>query len=882
MKNPVRVLSGILFLLVFTLSANLAMKAEAGMTLGPQADISVGPNDQRGPSCAYDSLNKRFLVVWDENTEDSNNIFGQLLNQDGSPYGGRISIYLDTTNNSAGGAKAAFDPVNQRFLVTWSQLFDEGFGPWGEGYEVAGQFINTDGSLNGNDFTISPLAPDEYVYEINVGVIFDSALNRFAVLISSWNGNPNNLYIRFVDGESAYFPKITNFSSGYGVLNSAIGYDSNNGRFLVAYTDGDDSNIYARLLNADATFYGPEFAITSDGRAGGVSFASICFDPFTNRFLVIFFRGSGFASSINGQLINADGSMYGDAFIFSSYYAGSASVVFDMVNKKFLVAYNYYDGAFAQLVNPDGSVSGPAFFITGREWPIHSLLVTGGPANFLAVWEIDSQGSGTGRDIYGRAIRVLDDYILYLPEMRWDAVESPYNSTGAASLQMILNYIREEGVLAPWLAEGAIYTYAKSPGPLTGELTPDEMAKVLGHFDPYDSLVSNWSNSYDSLPGGNPYKGYNFSVDTYDPALDPDALNNYMRDICHWMAYTVTKEDWWLDGELVARPNTPAAIPIFGTYNHWVAVNGFSASANPAPQPHTNPWILPDFTVNAFWMKDPLVSGIGQNAYKTAAECALSYFLPLSTTDSYNGKFMQIAEPPPKISYAKAKIPAPKEDQGNLEFAGVKIMPNGRSALAERSKDPTILINANPFIKKRDWFDILPAQLLADSECYAAFNGTKKGKPVLVKRADLENSAYLLLPFNKRDKKGRLLTQGVIILDANAGYFKEASWSEEPDKFLKVNEKDARTLIMVSFLRNLSKKINKLPKVPLKEFIKQRNMLYKEQANLIAYAREGKAELYWKPDTRYSLSPYHPYWKIEAGGYIWYVTQERRVISVNQ
>ena len=100
------------------------------------------------------------------------------------------------------------------------------------------------------------------------------------------------------------------------------------------------------------------------------------------------------------------------------------------------------------------------------------------------------------------------------------------------------------------------------------------MSKVLGHFDPYDSLVSNAYNSYDSLPGGNPYKGYNFGVETFNPSSDSQAINEYMRDIAHWMSYTVTQDSWWLNGALVAKPNTPAAVPIYGSYSSWVTVNG--------------------------------------------------------------------------------------------------------------------------------------------------------------------------------------------------------------------------------------------------------------------------------------------------------------------
>ncbi|MDP3789790.1 MAG: fibronectin type III domain-containing protein, partial [Candidatus Omnitrophota bacterium] len=161
-------------------------------------------------------------------------------------------------------------------------------------------------------------------------------------------------------------------------------------------------------------------------------------------------------------------------------------------------------------------------------------------------------------------------WVLNMTDMEWRQKET-YSS--AASCEMILDYIR--GGLASDLSQADIYSHSH-PEPDLKEMTADEVDLALGFFDPYDAIVSNWADYYDSLPDGNPYQGYNYTVDTYDPA-QLDAMNEYMRDIAHWMAYTVTREDWWRDGELVQRPNTPAAIPIFGDtlgYNHWVVVKG--------------------------------------------------------------------------------------------------------------------------------------------------------------------------------------------------------------------------------------------------------------------------------------------------------------------
>lgn len=454
-------------------------------------------------------------------------------------------------------------------------------------------------------------------------------------------------------------------------------------------------------------------------------------------------------------------------------------------------------------------------------------------------------------------------YLLNMVEMPWYQ-NTAYNSTGAACAQMILNYIRE-GAQATLLDQAAIYEYARSPYSFGVDLNPDEMDKALGHFDPYDTIVSNSFDRYDSFADGNPFQGYNYTVDAYDPALNPDAFNEYLRDICHWMAFTVTKEEWWKDQELVAHPNTPAAVPVYGTYNHWVAVKGYATSANPCPAPRINPSDTPDFTVYGLWVKDPLTNGIGKDTYKTADECRSTYFLPIISTDAYNGKFIQIAEPPAERSRSHIKLRNPQKDLANLEFIGAE---NG-----------LMRINRS-YIKKKGWQDIVDGYLLSDVSAVTAFEGTRAGKPILVRRMDRKNADYYLVPFGKHDNKGIFLVSGVIILDANDGHFKEASWTEKPERFLKVDRNQAIRLVQKYILEDFSAKLRKLRQDP-RRYSLQITDFYSDYSRLLRYLNLAKTQLLWQP-TSESPCPYRPYWRVDANGYAWIVTQEGKIIPEAQ
>ncbi|MBF0483990.1 MAG: hypothetical protein HQL25_04725 [Candidatus Omnitrophica bacterium] len=434
---------------------------------------------------------------------------------------------------------------------------------------------------------------------------------------------------------------------------------------------------------------------------------------------------------------------------------------------------------------------------------------------------------------------------------------TPYFSTAAASAQMVINFIRL-GAGQSLIDQTSIYQYARLPGTLGGELYPNEIAKVLGHFDPYDQLVSDSYDRYDSLPAGNPYQGYNFSVDTYATAGDPTAFVKYIRDICHWMAYRVTKKVWWSGGDLVEEANTPAIVPLYGNYNNWVVINGYAASDNPNPDPR-NPFYSPDFTVYGFWITDPKTSGIGRDTYKTVSEVSSTYFFPVSSSDQYNGKFLQVAEPPPVKSKSNIKLSISKPDMANLDFAQGKL---------------TLRAGKNVKIKT-NWRDIVDQHLLINKEAVAAFEKKQQGELIKVARTDNRNEDYYLLPFGAKKRAGFYAT-GVIILNAKDGKFKEAAWTEKPELFLNVTSVQAKILLKQRLYNDYLREVNLLYKKADRAALLKIQVLYYELIRKLRGVTFASSQLAWKPGY-YSNSPYKPYWVISIEGIDWIITQDGQV-----
>ncbi len=403
------------------------------VTISPQIDIYVDEDEQiiqDEPFSAYDSVNRRFLVAWSERFPEGCDVYGQLVNPDGSLYGSRIPIC--TTVGHQASPQFVFDPAHQRFLVVWSVSIE------GQGWEVDGRLINSDGSLYGGTFRISPFPATGNIWDSFTSVGFDSTLNRFFVLCYQWNVSPTNLYGQFVnvDGSLSGAPvPITDFTSGYGG-SGVIGYDSNHVRFLITCGYSEDLVNWRTsgwLLNADGTFYSREFTI-SDIMMGADG--PIPFDSTNNRFLVGLQKPYPYAWGIHEQLVNADGTLYGTPTIVGAYGQGWGNSIFDNSINKFLVTGITPLGA-GQLLNSDGGLSGPTFnwVITSHTFRAPFVSFGSGETGSLVIWwGTESSLSITG-GIFGRLVRLKAMPLQHLPYLQDFSSDPAWGTSNATNFK---------------------------------------------------------------------------------------------------------------------------------------------------------------------------------------------------------------------------------------------------------------------------------------------------------------------------------------------------------------------------------------------------------------------------------------------------------------
>ncbi len=432
---------------------------------------------------------------------------------------------------------------------------------------------------------------------------------------------------------------------------------------------------------------------------------------------------------------------------------------------------------------------------TTEEIITHSYYSAGDYTVNLTVTDDDDAANTTSTIVYVKPWILNLNVPFYQEEKKYYSV--------AASCKMILDYIRENTTLT----QDELYDYghAHNHPNNTGilDIDPQGVKAALNNYKP---------------------KEYHFDI------IAKSNVTDLMRDICHWMDYEVPG---------VNMTNTPAAVPTFGGYDNWMVVRGASASADPDATVH--PWEVKSFTVYGFWLNDPNVTGIGENFYATAEDCNDTYFKPLNTNDSWNGKYVAVLEPPETLSEAEVKIAGVRMTDSGKNLVRMIEAKNDAAKFYEEHKTVAALAEE---IEEFAWENIIDPSLLRDESFMEAFNGTIAREPLKITRTDKSVNNYYLIPFGLYDK-----TSVVLLIDAAKGYFKEASWVDEPVEYLTMTEQEA-----------INRVLEKIANEPA----------------------EITAKLVWEPG-KISSSPYYPVWKVVAEfadfNEIWFVAQDGTVSS---
>ncbi len=324
-----------------------------GTPYSTEFPICNAPQNQYFPSVAYDSFNQRYLIVWSDNRNSETtglHIYGQLIDKDGNLLGpaSDVNFVISNATDYQSDASVAYDSVNQRYLVAWSDNRNSGTTQG----DIYGQLIDKDGNPLGPASDVNFVISNATDYQSNPSVAYDSVNQRYLV---AWHDSRNSaatgydIYGQLIDkdgnlyGPASDVNSVISNASAY-QYSPSIAYDSANERYLVAWNADDD--IYGQLVNKDGNPYGTasdvNFVISNDS-AGQYS-PTVAYDGTKQRYLVVWtdYRNSPTSGAdIYGRLIHADGTPDGGDFSVASASGlqENPKTAYNSICQNFLVAY---------------------------------------------------------------------------------------------------------------------------------------------------------------------------------------------------------------------------------------------------------------------------------------------------------------------------------------------------------------------------------------------------------------------------------------------------------------------------------------------------------------------------------------------------------------
>ncbi|MEL6390778.1 MAG: hypothetical protein AAFQ02_11490, partial [Bacteroidota bacterium] len=411
--------------------------------MGPDDDSSFNANQ---PAIAYNSTDDNYLAVWlgDEAegglADDEFEIYGQVINADGSLFGQRFRISFQgddgNSNFDAATPSVAYNSEANNFFVVWrgddnqGQLVDDEF-------EIYGQLISNLGQLVGMNLRVSEMGVDgNAAFDAsNPDVAYNPAANNFMVV---WHGNDVTVGQLEIHGQliAADGTKIDDSfqisnqgvtgNNSFDAFGAAVTYNSQDNEYLVVW-EGDsnvgqlvdnEGEIYGQLLTATGDEIGNDFRISQMGIDGDANRdaqrADVAYNAVDNNYLVVWFGDdiSNNNTQVHGQLIAADGAEIGqDDFRLSSLnpdnFNINPSVSFSPQQNKFLVTWTSLPTmgnltnmrTFGQYVDADGfslSIVPNGFFISaapvppaGSEVFASAVAYNSTDGNFLTVWSAE-------------------------------------------------------------------------------------------------------------------------------------------------------------------------------------------------------------------------------------------------------------------------------------------------------------------------------------------------------------------------------------------------------------------------------------------------------------------------------------------------------------
>ncbi|HJH27877.1 MAG TPA: hypothetical protein C5S37_14205 [Methanophagales archaeon] len=402
---------------------------------------------------------------------------------------------------------------------------------------------------------------------------------------------------------------------------------------------------------------------------------------------------------------------------------------------------------------------------------------------------------------------------------------------------------------------------------------PAVMEMMIDHYRPPGFMPSQtWLNA----TGIGHNQGCNADLQYVDPLGMKETLNEVLHNTTNGGRYanygigsydTVEQALWYI---CYWQYLGPGAAPTYGNYSNWMAIRGIHTSVNPKWKSQGS------YDIYGFWINDPKdPGGIGENSYKCVDQWTDTYHLSLTDVrdlDSYKNRYVAICEPPEqepgevRLVHSKARFSgtitaAATDEELTVDVGGVPLNQLICNKKLVREKENKVVQAAIEGVNEQ----LAPY----DRGFKKTFDGTVAGKPMPVKS---DAGDYYLVPFGIESDGNSVLA--VVIVDSDGGKFKEASWVNEPVKYLSVTPQEALKIVYKEMKGKSTIKVLKKDKATGK--LKKADVIDENVDTLgditldetEKQRRKAYLELVYQGE-----SPYYPVWKITIGDSVFFVDQ---------
>jgi hypothetical protein len=372
----------------FSSLAMLAFLAPAASADFPQFQVShFGADDDPATGgqlaeLAFNTRTNQYLVVYiagsraTSDDEDHWNVFAQRVDAGGATVGAPIPINAPTTN-----MLCDFEPPS----VAYSRKANQWMVVWDEGTStdcddaIYSQLVDANGNLVGpTSQRISATGYDDIETD---PIVYNSAADEFFVVWTAVGPgqSPQNLFGQRLTSAGAEVgfddEQLTHFTGTDSSADDAAGvaYDSKNQRYLAVVRGEDQAligngqdEIFGHLMSTDGSPIGPDrfriSHVSETNPSGDAKPASVAYDPINDRFLVAWNGNPDIGPMAPGenevfaQLVGSDGSLLAPADLRISHLGPDGSANFTPARPS--IAFNRFTSQYLLDWSGDNDTEG--------------------------------------------------------------------------------------------------------------------------------------------------------------------------------------------------------------------------------------------------------------------------------------------------------------------------------------------------------------------------------------------------------------------------------------------------------------------------------------------------------------------------------------------